>query len=168
MKRSCKLCAPSLLTVMPLNVYRQELLHHCTYHRIILFLRQLLTTIKIADTGFVVCWLAHQPIHVRYLGHSRATNLYLLRLHDTLEILLFKYGGDPVRIRQPLQSSPWYRSMFGFQSKSPGSWNRTPMRLCNPARTHLLQSPKSHGHIVFVEPGCAFVATLPPFAGSRE
>ena len=99
-----------------LNTYRQELLHHCTYHRITLFLRQLLITIKTADTGFIVCWLAHQPIHVRYLGPSRATHLYLLRLHDTLEILLFKYGGEPVRICQPSQSSSWYRSMFGFQT----------------------------------------------------
>ena len=48
-----------------LNTYRQELLHHCTYHRITLFLRQLLITIKSADTGFIICWLAHQPIHIR-------------------------------------------------------------------------------------------------------
>ena len=137
-----------------LNVYRQELLHHCTYHRIILFLRQLLTTIKIADTGFVVCWLAHQPIHVRYLGPSRATNLYLLRLHDTLEILLFKYGGDPVRIRQPLQSSPWYRSMFGFQANPQGvgtehlcAFAIQQERICT-----ITEKPWTHS---FVEPGCA-------------
>ena len=143
MKRLYKPYALSLPDSDALNVYQQELLHHCTYHRIILFLRQLLITIKIADTGFIVCWLAHQPIHVRYLGPSRAANLYLLRLHDTLEILLFKYGGDPVRIQQPLQSSPWYRSMFGFQTKPPGSWNRTHMRLCNPTRAHMYNHRKT-------------------------
>ena len=137
-----------------LNVYQQELLHHCTYHRIILFLRQLLITIKIADTGFIVCWLAHQPIHVRYLGPSRAANLYLLRLHDTLEILLFKPGGDPVRIQQPLQSSPWYRSMFGFQTKPQGVGTE---RLCAFAIQQerictITEKPWTHS---FVEPGCA-------------
>ena len=137
-----------------LNVYQQELLHHCTYHRIILFLRQLLSTIKIADTGFIVCWLAHQPIHVRYLGPSRAANLYLLRLHDTLEILLFKHGGDPVRIQQPLQSSPWYRSMFGFQTKPQGVGTE---RLCAFAIQQerictITEKPWTHS---FVEPGCA-------------
>ena len=137
-----------------LNVYQQELLHHCTYHRIILFLRQLLITIKIADTGFIVCWLAHQPIHVRYLGPSRATNLYLLRLQDTLEILLFKHGGDPVRIQQPLQSSPWYRSMFGFQTNPQGVGTE---RLCAFAIQQerictITEKPWTHS---FVEPGCA-------------
>ena len=133
-----------------LNVYQQELLHHCTYHRVILFLRQLLITVKVADTGFVVCWLAHQPIHVRYLGPSRATNLYLLRLQDTLEILLFKYGGDPVSIRQPLHSSPWYRSMFGFQANPQGVGTE---RLCAFAIQQeriCAQSPKSNGHIVLL------------------
>ena len=137
-----------------LNVYQQELLHHCTYHRIILFLRQLLITIKIADTGFIVCWLAHRPIHVRYLGPSRATNLYLLRLQDTLEILLFKHGGDPVRIQQPLQSSPWYRSMFGFQANPQGVGTE---RLCAFAIQQerictITEKPWTHS---FVEPGCA-------------
>ena len=137
-----------------LNIYRQELLHHCTYHRIILFLRQLLATIKTADTGFIVCWLAHQPIHVRYLGPSRATNLYLLRLQDTLEILLLKYGGDPVRIRQPLQSSPWYRSTFGFQANPQGvgtehlcAFAIQQERICT-----ITEKPWTHS---FVEPGCA-------------
>ena len=103
-----------------LDTYQQELLHRCTYHRITLFLRQLLSTIKTADTGFIICWLAHQPAHMRYLGPSRAKHLYLLRLHDALEILLFKHGGEPVRIRQPSQSSSWYRSMFGFQTNPQG------------------------------------------------
>ena len=137
-----------------LNTYRQELLHHCTYHRITLFLRQLLITIKTADTGFIVCWLAHQPIHMRYLGPSRATHLYLLCLHDTLEILLFKYGGEPVRICQPSQSSSWYRSMFGFQTNPQGvgtehlcAFAIQQERICT-----ITEKPWAHS---FVEPGCA-------------
>ena len=114
-----------------LDTYRQELLHYRNYHRVILFLRRLLSTTKTADTGFVICWQAHQPLHIRYLGPSRAKHLYLLRLHDTLEILLFKHGGELLRIRQPSQSSPWYRSMFGFQTDPQGVG--THMCLCSAA-----------------------------------
>ena len=137
-----------------LDTYRQELLHRCTYHRITLFLRQLLITIKTADTGFIICWLAHQPIHMRYLGPSRAKHLYLLRLHDTLEILLFKYGGEPVHICQPSQSSSWYRSMFGFQTNPQGvgtehlcAFAIQQERICT-----ITEKPWTHS---FVEPGCA-------------
>ena len=137
-----------------LNTYRQELLYHCTYHRITLFLRQILTTIKTADTGFIICWLSHQPNHMRYLGPSRATHLYLLRLHDTLEILLFKYGGEPVRICQPSQSSSWYRSMFGFQTNPQGvgtehicAFAIQQERICT-----ITEKPWAHS---LVEPGCA-------------
>ena len=153
MKRLYKHCVPSVNSDA-LNTYRQELLYHCTYHRITLFLRQILTTIKTADTGFILCWLAHQPNHMRYLGPSRATHLYLLRFHDTLEILLFKYGGEPVRICQPSQSSSWYRSMFGFQTSPQGvgtehicAFAIQQERICA-----ITEKPWAHS---FVEPGCA-------------
>ena len=32
------------------------------------------------------------------LGPNRNKHLYLLRLHDTLQILLFKYGGDSAHL----------------------------------------------------------------------
>ena len=137
-----------------LDTYRQELLHYRSYHRIILFLRRLLSTIKTADTGFVICWLAHQPVHIRYLGPSRAKHLYLLRLHDTLEILLFKHGGESLRIRQPSQSSPWYRSMFGFQTDPQGvgtehlcAFAVQQERICA-----ITEKPWTHS---LAEPGCA-------------
>ena len=137
-----------------LDTYRQELLHHCTYHRITLFLRQLLNTIKTADTGFIICWLAHQPTHMRYLGPSRAKHLYLLRLHDTLEILLFKHGGESLRIRQPSKPSSLYRSTFGFQTNPQGvgtehlcAFAIQQERICT-----ITEKPWTHS---LVEPGCA-------------
>ena len=132
-----------------LNTYRQELLHHCTYHRITLFLRQLLTTIKTADTGFIVCWLAHQPIHMRYLGPSRATHLYLLRLHDTLEILLFKYGGEPVRICQPSRRPPGIAPCLVFK-QTPRELERNIYVLLQSNKNASAQLLKSRGHIVLL------------------
>lgn len=101
-QRLCSLATPTSF----LNTYRQELLQHRSYHRLVLFLRCLLSTAKNADTGFIICWTIHQPAHLRYLGPSRAKNLYLLRLHDTLEILLFKFGGESLRL--PLASRLTY------------------------------------------------------------
>ena len=140
--------------VAALDVYKQELLHYRSYHRVILFLRRLLSATKAADTGFVICWQAHQPLHIRYLGPSRVKHLYLLRLRDTLEILLFKHGGGSLRIRQPSQSSPWYRSMFGFQTDPQGVGTEhlcvfalQQERICT-----ITEKPWTHS---LAEPGCA-------------
>ena len=106
-----------------LDTHRQELLHQCTYHRITLFLRQLLSTIKTADTGFIICWLAHQPAHMRYLGPSRAKHLYLLRLHDTLEIFAFQAWW---RVRTHLSALAVVLLVslhVWFSNKPPGGWN---------------------------------------------
>ena len=149
------LCSLSAHTAT-LSTYRQELLQHRSYHRIILFLRRLLSTIKTADTGFIICWLVHQPVHIRYLGlgPSRAKHLYLLRLRDTLEILLFKYGGESLRIRQPLQSTSLYRSMFGFQAdlQGVGSEHLCAFALQQERICTITERPWKHS---LVEPGCA-------------
>ena len=137
-----------------LNTYRQELLQHRSYHRIVLFLCRLLSTIRIADTGFIICWSIHQPVHIRYLGPSQVKHLYLLRLRDSLEILLFKYGGDCLRIRQPSQSSSFYRSMFGFQTDVQGVGTN---HLCAFAlqQERVCTITKQLWKHSFVEPGCA-------------
>ena len=141
MKKSCTLSVNS----EALDTYRQELLHHCTYHRITLFLRQLLITIKTADTGFIICWLAHQPVHMRYLGPSRAKHLYLLRLHDTLEILLFKYGGEPVHICRP----PGIAPCLVFK-QTPRGLELNMYVLLRSNKNASARLPKSRGHIVLL------------------
>ena len=106
----------SLATPTPfLRIYQQGLLHHKSYHRLVLFLRCILGTAKNTDTGFVICWTIHQPVHVRYIGPSRVKHLYLFRWHDSLEVMLLKFGGDALSIRQPTISDTTYRSVFGFQ-----------------------------------------------------
>ena len=147
------LCSLSAHTAA-LNTYRQELLQHRSYHRIVLFLRRLLSTAKTADTGFIICWLVHQPVHIRYIGPSRVQHLYLLRLRDTLEILLFKYGGEYLRIRQPLKPTSLYRSLFGFQTDlhGVGSEHLCAFALQQERICTITERPWQHS---LVEPGCA-------------
>ena len=147
------LCSLST-TTSALSICRQELLQHRTYHRLILFLRGLLSTAKSTDTGFIICWLIHQPVHIRYIGPSRAKNLYLLRLRDTLEILLFKYGGESLRIRQPSTTTPLYRSTFGFQAGLHGTGTS---HLCAFAlqQERVCTVTETPWHHSIVEPGCA-------------
>ena len=80
-----------------------------------LFLRCVLGSAKNTDTGFVIFWTVHQPIHVRYIGPDLAKHLYLLRLHDSLEIMLLKFGGEAINTRQPTIPNSTYKSMFGYQ-----------------------------------------------------
>ena len=147
------LCSLSIPTPA-LATYQQELLQHRSYHRVVLFLRCLLSTSKNTDTGFIICWLIHQPVHIRYLGPSRVKHLYLLRLRDTLEILLFKYGGESLRIRQPLTPTPLYRSMFGFQTDLHGAGSQ---HLCAFAlqQEHICTVTERPWQHSIVEPGCA-------------
>ena len=112
----CSMAMPSPI----LSVCRKELLQHRTYHRLVFFLGCLISSAKDANFGFIIRWTIHTPVHIRYLGPSRATQIYLFRLHDTLEILLLKFGGAPVRIRQPSTLHAQYRSVFGFQRTSIG------------------------------------------------
>ena len=78
----------------------------------------------------------------------------MLRLRNTLEILLFKYGGESLHIRQPLTPASLYRSTFGFQTDLHGTGSKhlcafalQQERICT-----ITERPWQHS---IVEPGCA-------------
>ena len=117
-----------------------------------LFLRCVST--KDGLTGFVVIWTVYQPLHVRYIGPQRVEHIYLLRLHDSLEVMLFKYGGDAVSIRQPAEHNPTYKAMFGYRN---AIVTATASCLCAIALQQgpiciVTEMPCFYG---LVEPGCA-------------
>lgn len=80
--------------------------------RIVLFLRSLVGGCLKEKTGFLVVTYKLEPIHVQYIGPAEVENIYLIRLRDTLDILLFKYGGQLTQVSLPTISRTEYTTMF--------------------------------------------------------
>lgn len=52
------------------------------------------------------------PVHIHYIGPAAVEHIYLLGLDDTLNLMLFNYGGQSVNICPPATRSNEHSSMF--------------------------------------------------------
>lgn len=84
--------------------------------RVLLFLRSVVGGCPAGKTGFLVVAYKLNPIHVQYVGPPEAVNVYLIRLKETLDILLFKYGGQPAPIRPIATSNKGRTALYSYHT----------------------------------------------------
>ena len=83
-----------------LAAYQQGLFSQKVLARALLFLRSVVGSCPDGKTGFLVADYNSKPLHAQYVGPPEAVNIYLIRLKETLEIMIFKYGGQPLPFRE--------------------------------------------------------------------
>ena len=77
------------------EAYQQGLFLQKVLARLLLLLRSIIGSCSEGTSGFLVLDYKSSPLHIHYLGPPDAVNVYLIRLKETLDIMIFKYGGRP-------------------------------------------------------------------------
>ena len=88
--------------------YQQGLLTQPVFARAYLFLRSLAGSCLDGKAGFFLIDYTLTPIHVQYIGPTEAVHVYFFRLKETLDIMIFKYGGKPLAICSSVASCQEY------------------------------------------------------------
>ena len=96
-------CASPLLPA-----YKQGLLTQTVFARVLLFLRSIVGSCPEGTTGFFVVNYKLNPVHIQYVGPPAATHIYFIRHQETLDIMIFKYGGQLHSIRMGVVSCQDY------------------------------------------------------------
>ena len=85
-------------SLLLLSAYARGLFAYPTLPRTILFFRSLVVSNATETDGYIVVSYRYSPCQIHYLGPHKPENVYLVQLRDSIDILLFKYGGKPVQI----------------------------------------------------------------------
>ena len=99
-----------------LAAYQHALFLQKVMARILLFLRSVVGSCSEGKSGFLVVDYKSKPLHVQYLGPPEATNVYLIRLEETLDIMIFKYGGQPLLLRASAVSCKDYTVSYSYST----------------------------------------------------
>ena len=97
-----------------LAVYQHALFLQKIFARVLLFLRSIVGSCSERKTGFLVIDYKSKPLHVQYLGPLEVVNIYLIRIEDSLDIMIFKYGGQPLSFRDRVVSCKDYTVSYGY------------------------------------------------------
>ena len=85
-------------SLLLLPAYARGLFAQPTFSRAILFCKSLVASSTAEKDGFFVISYRHLPCQIHHIGSHKPENIYLVQFRDSLDILLFKYGGQPVQI----------------------------------------------------------------------
>ena len=144
-----KKCSAPLLAA-----YQHGLLIQMLFARVLLFLRSAVGSCPEGQTGFFVVNYKHNPIHIQYVGPPEAAHVYLIRLKETLDIMIFKYSGQLLPIRTEVVSCQSYTVQYSvchpFFSQVVDSV--LGLALQQTAHTWFAEAPFLRA---FREPGCA-------------
>ena len=99
-----------------LAAYQQGLFLQKVLARTLLFLRSVVGSCPDGKTGFLVADYNSKPLHVQYVGPSDVANIYLIRLKETLEIMIFKYGGQLLPFRACAVSCEDYTVSYSYST----------------------------------------------------
>ena len=99
-----------------LAVYQHALFLQKVMARVLLFLRSVVGSCSEGKSGFLVVDYKSKPLHVQYLGPPEATHVYLIRLDETLDIMIFKYGGHPLLLRASAVSCKDYTVSYSYST----------------------------------------------------
>ena len=99
-----------------LAAYQQGLFFQKVLARVLLFLRSIVGSCSEGKTGFLVVDYKSNPLLVQYLGPPEAVNVYLIRLKETMDIVIFKYGGQPLPIRVSVVSCKDYTVSYSYST----------------------------------------------------
>ena len=101
-------------SLLLLPAYTRGLFAQPTLSRTILFFKSLVASSTAEKDGFVVISYRHSPCQIRYIGSQKPENIYLIQFRDSLDILLFKYGGQPIRIRPATVHRKEYTAWYTY------------------------------------------------------
>ena len=137
-----------------LAAYQQGLFSQKVLARVLLFLRSIAGSCPICETGFFVVDYKLNPLHIHYIGAPEAVNVYLIRLKETLDIMIFKYGGQPLPIRACAVSCNEYTVQYSYSAPFFTNVVESVVGLAiqKGTRTWFVEAPFLH---TFQEPGCA-------------
>ena len=99
-----------------LATYQQAFFLQQVMARLFLFLRSVVGSCSEGRSGFLVADYKSKPLHVQYLGPPEATNIYLIRLDETLDIMIFKYRGQPLLLRACAVSCQDYTVSYSYST----------------------------------------------------
>ena len=99
-----------------LAVYQHALFLQKIFARVLLFLRSIVGSCSERKTGFLVIDYKSKPLHVQYLGPLEVVNIYLIRLEDSLDIMIFKYGGQSLSFRDSVVSCKDYTVSYSYST----------------------------------------------------
>ena len=137
-----------------LAAYQQGLFAQKVLARVLLFLRSTVGSCPDGKTGFIVVDYKLNPLHVQYIGPPEAVNVYLIRLKETLDIMIFKYGGQLLPIRASAVSCKEYAAQYSYSATFFAKVVESVVGLAiqKGAHTWFAEAPFLR---TFQEPGCA-------------
>ena len=97
-----------------LPAYARGLFAYPTLPRAILFFRSLIVSRITEVDGYFVVSYRHSPCQIHYIGPHKPQNLYLVQLRDSVDILLYKYGGQPSQIHPTTAPQKEYTAKYSF------------------------------------------------------
>ena len=138
-----------------LAAYQQGLFSQKVLARVLLFLRSIVGSCPICKTGFFVVDYKLNPLRIQYIGPPEAVNVYLIRLKETLDIMIFKYGGQPLPIRASAVSCKEYTVLYSYSATFFTKVVESVVGLAIQKRTHtcFVEAPFLH---TFQEPDVRF------------
>ena len=137
-----------------LAAYQQGLFAQKVLARVLLFLQSIVGSCPDGKTGFFVVDYKLNPLHIQYIGPPEAVNVYLIRLKETLDIMIFKYGGQLLPIRASAVSCKEYTVLYSYSATFFTKAVESVVGLAIQKGTHtwFVEAPFLH---TFQEPGCA-------------
>ena len=97
-----------------LPAYARGLFAYPTFPRAILLFRSLAASSATEADGYIVVSYRHSPCQIHYIGPHKPQNLYLVQLRDSVDILLYKYGGQPSQIHPTTAPQKEYTVKYSF------------------------------------------------------
>ena len=79
-----------------------------------LFFRSIAASSATEADGYIVVSYRHSPCQIHYIGPHKPQNLYLVQLRDSVDILLYKYGGQPSQIHPTTAPQKEYTVKYSF------------------------------------------------------
>ena len=97
-----------------LPAYARGLFAYPTLPRAVLFFRSLAASSTTEADGYLVVSYRHSPCQIHYIGPHKPQNLYFVQLRDSIDILLYKYGGQPIQIHPITVPQKEYTIKYSF------------------------------------------------------
>ena len=101
-------------SLLLLPAYARGLFAYPTFPRVVLFFRSLVASCATEKDGHIAVSYRHSPCQIHYIGPQKPENIYLVQLRDTIDILLFKYGGQPVQIHPATARKEEYVAKYSY------------------------------------------------------
>ena len=137
-----------------LAAYQQGLFSQKVLARALLFLRSIVGSCSEGKTGFFVLDYKLNPLHIQYIGPPEAVNVYLIRLNETLDIMIFNYGGQLLSIQAIAASCQEYTVSYSHSATffTKVAESVVGLAIQKGAHTWFVEAPFLY---TFQEPGCA-------------